>query len=279
MVGSSSPGACLTEGFPTMTTVDFGHRDHTASVKLEDYQQLHDRIIEKTSRVKGVCSLVSCGSLIKGTLVPGWSDLDIIIFYCSPPNQWLLLNQVSGVLSDLSTLYTIGVGIDFVSFEGFRRTLRIGGRPLAMSREVAGYGKLCFGPNPFDELVWSNEYLQMARSEALSACRATIHNWRRHVIARRKTDEPARNPLYDAKVGLKILKYESDPNTGPSYTYDAALRNVQLLGQTDRFSPELFEACVRTRKAWAHVVQNRDQLMELGIQIPKLLSRYREPEE
>ena len=261
---------------PTVTTVDFEHRDRTAANKQEDYQQLHDQLVEGASELPGIHSIVTCGSLVKATLVPGWSDLDIIVFCKSTVKQWALLNDVSGMMSELSRAYSIGVGIDFVSIDSFRRTLRLGGRPLAMSREVAGYGRISFGPDPFERLVWSEEYFEAARVEALNACRATIHNWRRHVVARWRNDDPARNLQYDTKVGLKLLKCESDPNTGPSYTYDTALRNVQRI-ETDRFPPQLFEECVKTRKAWGHVAHDQGEILALGLRIPEMLSRYREP--
>jgi predicted nucleotidyltransferase len=67
--------------FRLFVRVDPPKRCLTKLYSVEEYKGLAERCVQEVSRLGLVKSIVLCGSIVKGTVIPGWSDLDLIIFF------------------------------------------------------------------------------------------------------------------------------------------------------------------------------------------------------
>jgi|GEM_PF-6512782 len=59
--------------------IDVSHREKLERYKKEDYYELAESCINKIRNLSNVESIILCGSLAKGDIIPGWSDVDIIV--------------------------------------------------------------------------------------------------------------------------------------------------------------------------------------------------------
>jgi predicted nucleotidyltransferase len=253
--------------------VEPSHRAETISYPKETYQQLADRIVSNVSKIPTVISIVVCGSLIKDTLIPGWSDLDFVIFLERSDDNIKQLDALRGALNEAKGDVLIGIGVDLVYQDTFENGFRLGGRPLAMTFEVAGYGKTLFGPNPFSQLLINDQIKQLIEYDRKQAIRAELHNWRRSLLVAKSAD--IHWLARCTKTVLKILKHETDPNLLGPYTYDAA-----FLLAIDRGLPaeklELFSAAVKYRLQWLSISADEQTMSNSTSFLQRRLSDYRE---
>ena len=228
--------------------LDATHRETTAIRSESDYGRFADECTAKLKSIAAVDSITIAGSVAKGDVVPWWSDLDILIFYSSAADPLLVLDNIRAALNPLHQQFAIGLGCDLVATDDFEVTRRLGGRPLAMTFELAQYAKTTYGPNFLQGLRPNSHDLELIRLERALGIAVEIHNWRRRVVA---SDEalPIEKLKRDVKSMLRILKYESNPEFVAPYTYQAALHTVERHG-VDFHTLRAYRTAVQIRRDW-----------------------------
>ena len=253
--------------------VDWTHRAITREYPPSVYRSLASdcaRALEATGLVD---ALVVCGSVAKMDVVQGWSDLDLVAF-CNQTDRLRRLDAVAHALSEASRDIRIGIGVDVVFLDQFRRTYRLGGRPIAMTHEVAEYGLLEFGESPWLGIPPRN--LTRIAQEAAIARAEEVHNWRRAYIVSRREGVLAGDRDWLArctKTLLKLLKYESDDLPGPPYTYGASLDRL-VATRPHHVSLPSFRKAVETRARWMEVAGNADLASQTVQEFEATLAAY-----
>lgn len=181
----------------------------------------------------GVSSVILCGSTVKDDIVPGWSDLDVVVI---SSENWVTtaeLDAAREAIEAASSHAQIGVGIDLGGRHLLTTEGRIGGRPRAMTYEVARYGEALVGGN---DLLLAPPLADLAaelRVESWSGALAELHNIHRYYCTTRDDEALLRESV---KSWLKILKHLVEPNTQPPFThasYLGSLREGHLPDQLD----------------------------------------------
>lgn len=200
--------------------------DHRALTKVYDaatYRELAT-LVGKAFAKSSVTSVVLCGSTAKDDLVPGWSDLDIVVVSGCEHTTVAEMNVARDAIEAAWAFAEIGVGIDLSGIRGLRQEGRIGGRPLAMTYEVAQYGKILFGTDALNQLPPPLEVRSAQIAiESWPLILAELHNWQRTYC--HTHGESQSNGLYAAtiKVWLKVLKHLVEPDTRLPFTHQSYL--------------------------------------------------------
>lgn len=258
--------------------VDFSHRAETKAYSPDVYGALAERLCALLAELPSVDAIVLCGSLIKDTLVSGWSDLDIIAFFNESASRRDVLRSVRAQLQQARGDVLIGIGVDVVFSKDFKLSNRLGGRPLAMTFEVAGYGQLVSGASPFVNLPRTKEILEAIEYDRKQAIRAELHNWRRAYVKEIDDVSGATDWLARCiKTALKLLKYETDPNFDGPYTYDAALARATSAGLLPEDTMGGFQAAVAARKNWTELARDRVAAAQAAAHFTSVISAYPEP--
>lgn len=220
-----------------------------------------------------VSSVVLCGSTAKNDIVPGWSDLDIIIVSVSEwPNRDLLVH-VRDVLSRATAQAPIGVGIDVAGRALLRSRGRIGGRPLAMTYEVAQYGEILFGETPFDSIPPLESVRREIIQDAWSLTLAELHNWQRYYCTR-ASDQPTDTLANSIKTCLKLLKHAVEPDTVLPFTHESYLEAFEEKSAGADVA-ELFRTAVRSRRVYLELSSSPDDADEVATRLESSLSSDR----
>lgn len=258
--------------------VDFSHRAETTAYPPDVYSILAERVCAHLAEAPSIDAIILCGSLIKDTLVSGWSDLDVIAFFNDAHPRMDVLHDVRERLQKARADISIGVGVDVVFSEDFKLSNRLGGRPLAMTFEVAGYGQLKTGVTPFRHLRKTPAVLEAIEYDRKQAIRAELHNWRRAYVKEKGDRTGAIDWLARCvKTALKLLKYEADPNFDGPYTYDEAFARA-IIAKT--LSEEILgglQAAVLARKNWISLASDTEASIRATAHLTRILSAYPEP--
>ena len=226
------------------------HRDQTRWYPATAYVELANQIADALSATRVVSSVVACGSLVKGDIIPGWSDLDLIVFLEPDTDPLVALESARISILRARGDIEIGIGFDVVGHDDFLQSKgRIGGRPLAMSYEVARYGRALMGVNPFHSVDLEIPDAEQIGRERVANVRAELHNWRRDYLEGSYTNATPRALAHATKTLLKLLKHETAPDPAPPFTYEAALSYLRVDAATHS-ADEAFAAAVRTRRDW-----------------------------
>lgn len=208
-----------------MSVVTYQHRSSNVTGDIADYDDTLNETASFLQSFDWITSLIVCGSYAKGSLAPGWSDLDLVVVYDGEMSR----SRLDGVrLADgRKPNPDVPMGIDFVRGDTLRRNRRIVGRPLAMSLELSLYARPVFGLNPFAEIAPKQGDGLTIRAESEILVRADANSWlRRSMNGYRFADEE----LFDAaKTLLRIAMFESSPLPKTSYAvsdYCSAVRSV-----------------------------------------------------
>ncbi len=250
--------------------IDADHRGETNIYPVETYINLKNRCSEELSRIPNVHSIVMCGSVVKGSLVPGWSDLDIVLIMNGYNLNLSDLEKIKKAIELAKNFINIGIGLDVVGYSQFIRDNKFGGRPLAMTIEVAAYGEVVFGKSPFVNDLSPNQFTERLIQEKRIGILAEIHNWRRSYLLRKK-DIDYSFLAYTVKTLLKILTFEAGPKTKAPFTYEGALEIIRQVGY-----PELnhFIQAVTTRANWAGMLERERDLIPTFQQISTAINHY-----
>lgn len=231
--------------------IDTSHRSELVIYGESEYYELTDRCVSELSLLPQISSIVVCGSLAKGDLVPGWSDIDIIVFVSCPTNEVGVLDYIKFSIDRARQGLLIGIGLDIVYEDQFLESKKLCGRPYMMTYEVAGYGQIRYGKNPFSNIRYDAMGMNRVANEKYQLIAAEIHSWRRAYINHVDTKQSAVGWLFTcAKALLRILQCETGPNLVPP---------ISSKGSLDRFiaacpnHPAIpaFKMSVNVRQGWA----------------------------
>lgn len=190
--------------------IDVAHRDKIGLHTKGDYEILYHRCLNNLIKVQGIASIVLCGSLAKGDIVEGWSDIDIIIFTAGYPDLEFM-DQIKFAFAQATIGFTIGLGVDLVVDEEFFRTKRLSGRPLMMTFEVSSYGLISFGENFFKDISLSESQEKEIAFERKTLIMSEIHSWRRRYLFSNE-ESIVRQLFSSTKSLLRILQSEVGPS-------------------------------------------------------------------
>src|SRR5690349_9105924 len=125
------------------------HRATTHLVPVGDYRRAADHFVALAIEADVFDSVIVCGSLVKDDVVPGWSDLDLVCIAKDRISKRETLRATAKIYEFLTNTYHIGIGLDLAWRNEVDHSYRIGGRPLAMTYEVAQYGEFYINDQPF----------------------------------------------------------------------------------------------------------------------------------
>ncbi|MDA8586763.1 nucleotidyltransferase domain-containing protein [Rhodobacteraceae bacterium] len=233
------------------TTID-NQRTRKFSTTAEDYVNFADRLVEETSCISGVSSIVICGSFAKDTLVPGWSDIDIIYFVEDQKSPINTYRKIGKVVRTLQMDRPILVGLDIASSREFQKTWKIGMRALGMTFEVAGSGKTVFGDCLMEQVVWNEKYRLQIKTEATNLMRAHLHEWRRWYINTSIDYESNDHLRKNVVTCLKICKLSTDPNLQAPFSYEQCV-NVMRGNGNPEAETNILSLAVETRRNWQDI--------------------------
>jgi hypothetical protein len=237
------------------------HRSDTAVYEPAIYDVLAAAAVEQLASTGLVESLVVCGSVVKHDIIPGWSDLDLVVILRDPlsaPDE--VLSSIAEALHRAQGDIKIGIGADIVLARELKPEGRLGGRPLAMSYEVASYGRVAYGPSPFTSLP----PLAIARgaiiAERTLLMRAEIHNWRRlFLMTEPENRRTAGWAASSIKTTLKLLKHAVEPDTASPFTH-ASYLEVLRQHTNDAALLSAATAAVDARSRWPEISTDAEAL-------------------
>ncbi|MCC2695327.1 nucleotidyltransferase domain-containing protein [Nodularia sp. LEGE 04288] len=181
-----------------------------------------------------IYSLILCGSLIKNTLTPGWSDIDIVIVVKNESDV-INLSIYQGIaqgIAEVERLYGIPVGIDLITsneIPGKNILHKILGRPINLTYQMLTYSHILYGedilsniPDPNTNLMILEQYL------AILSC---AHNYRRFCCQNAVDGIDRKYFLsiihYGLKILFKIVETLSDFFDGKLVGYSNLLVNLE----------------------------------------------------
>lgn len=229
------------------------HRSITQPVPPETYRKAADDFVLGASKTKLFDAIVVCGSLVKNDIISGWSDLDIVCIAKTHAPRARTLTATARICDQLTNLHSIGIGLDLTWRDEFDRTSRIGGRPLAMTYEVAQYGEFHINRSPFSTAQPEGALHTTLQRERIPLALAELHNWRRVAM---QTPHPDRtSAALSIKTLLKLLKISVAPYAGHRFTHQEDLAFLpEGLPHEIR---EAFTMAVNARLNWPSVNQPR----------------------
>lgn len=187
------------------------------AVSVRDYWEAVDVIVGALKRVDEVASILLCGSLAKGDVVPGWSDIDLVVFLGPGGGDLAVLTAIADHVQSAHADTPIRIGLDLVRYDEFQRSAQLGGRPLMMTYEVAHYGRLLHGEWPFGGLTFTPDAQARVERERAPLVRAELHSWRQRWCWRSHQSRAQPDWLFETtKILLRILQVLTGPNLDES---------------------------------------------------------------
>lgn len=242
--------------------VDASHRATTQIYLPEVYHRLAQDCVDALQATRCVSSIVICGSVVKSDIVPGWSDLDLIVFLPASSRRLTALAEIRDALRGAKGDVQIGVGVDVVFEDEFEVTNKLCGRPLAMSYEVAAYGETRFGRNQFISLRPLKVARQQLDHERSIGISAEIHNWRRSFLAQGQLECHSLTwASACVKTVLKVLKFEAGPSSEAPFTYRGSLDRIHR-SHPSHLALSVFSEAVKLRESWLQSINNPELFNE-----------------
>jgi predicted nucleotidyltransferase len=254
--------------------IDVSHRSNLVIYDKAAYIELADGCVSALSDIRGVSSIVVCGSLAKGDLVPGWSDLDIIVFVSDDESDLRLLEEIKQAIESAQDNIHIGIGLDIVYEDQFIRSHKLCGRPYMMTYEVAIYGQLRYGDNPLRNVLYDIDAEAKVNSERYQLIAAEVHSWRRAYVSQKYTEQNRINWLFTcAKALLRILQCETGPNLIAPINSSGAL-NRFIRDNPNHPAVSSFVASVDIRRDWSQFYEDGSNIEQLSHTLAKTLNSY-----
>src|SRR4051794_16664840 len=252
--------------------VDVSHRSAHSSQPPDHYLRAAQRLSASLASLQPVESIILCGSVAKNDVSPGWSDIDLILFCRSDLYDLGLLNAVKTRLSDFYADEDIGIGIDIIGRREFDETMKLCGRPYAMTYEVAAYGVILHGENPLQDVRRSARIDQCMKFERSYLIAAEVHSWRRLYVSALMDPRTVNGAFMSTKALLRILQYETNPNITPPFTHRGSLVRLRA-AQPEHPALDAFEMALLIREQWPEITARGEAPDELGA-IEEALQRY-----
>jgi predicted nucleotidyltransferase len=229
--------------------VDISHRADLVIYDEKAYQALAERCVFELSRIPNVVSIVVCGSLAKGDLVPGWSDIDIIVFVDLDPSIVTILERIKRAIELAKGTIAVGIGLDIVYESQFLDTHKLCGRPYMMTYEVAGYGQLRHGRDLFHGISYDGFARLAVDHERHQLIAAEVHSWRRAYVNRKPDQQEIAWLFTCAKALLRILQCETGPNLVVPISCRGSLERF-IAANPRHLAVAAFSSCVDIRSRW-----------------------------
>ncbi len=255
--------------------IDISHRACLQYHEVSDYRTLADDCIELLSKIGSISSVIVCGSLAKHDIVPGWSDIDLIVFVSGSCEETHVLDQIWEAIHHAKGEKRIGIGIDIVYEDEFLRSHKFCGRPYMMTYEVAFYGERAHGGDPLRSIIYDDEARQRVEFERPLLIAAEVNNWRRAYIARQyHSGFPDVIWTFNcAKALLRLLQCETGPNLSLPINCASSLQNIQGLFP-DHPALGAFVEAVELRRKWPEYQEDSHTLRTLLPFFSTVLNSY-----
>ena len=254
--------------------IDVSHRGKLERYKKEDYYELAESCVNKIRNLSNVESIILCGSLAKGDIIPGWSDVDIIVILKDRVGGTKDLINTKEALSAVSSNYNIGIGLDIVYKEEFVRTRKFNGRPLAMTFEVSKYGITKYGKDFLKDIEYNDYYKNLVDIERKSLLASEIHSWRRNFVFKKDELGSLRFLFYTCKSLLRILQIETGPNFSKPINCFNSLQKYKSLNKPEECIL-IMENAVEIRKNWfVYFERSKEEIEELSMLLSHKLNLY-----
>jgi predicted nucleotidyltransferase len=188
-----------------MSVVTYAHRKGSLQTEAADYVNTVAHLTAQFEKIPWVESVIICGSYAKGSLAPGWSDLDVVVVH----EGGLTQDRVAALklTGTGRTNPLVPVGLDVVSKPALLRTRRVVGRPLAMTFELKRYAMAVHGENPFTDIPTLPNDTKQIQMESTLLVRSDANSYLRRLLNGYANET---EQLFDAvKTMLRIAMFES----------------------------------------------------------------------
>jgi predicted nucleotidyltransferase len=245
--------------------VDTSHRNQLRIYSKKNYENIARKCVLNLSTISEVSSIVICGSLAKDDIIPGWSDIDIIVFLSGERSETQVLSHIQAAINSTKGARRVGIGLDIVYEAEFVHSHKLCGRPYMMTYEVAVYGELAFGKDLFKDVVYDDEAIKKVNTERYLLIAAEVHSWRRAYITQNRLEINKTTWLFTcAKALLRILQCETGPNLIRPINCAGSLERLIELRPSHPAIPALIKAA-EVRNNWSSYIKerNNDAAVEL----------------
>lgn len=154
-------------------------------------------------------SVILYGSLARNSIIPGWSDLDIlIVLACEDMNQFTdLSNDIQLFTQIIYNKYSVYLSLDVIRKEELPKQNDIPkllGNPLIKTYEIKKYGKCIKGENILDKLE-IEENTKLLKIEEYLNILLSIHNYRKFCCQANQEKEKQEYLIAKIILGLKTI--------------------------------------------------------------------------
>lgn len=154
-------------------------------------------------------SVILYGSLARNSIIPGWSDLDIlIVLTCEDMNQFTnLSNKIQLFAQMIFNNYGVYLSLDVIRKEELPKQNDIPkllGNPLIKTYEIKKYGKCIKGENILDKLEIEENIKLLTIEEYLNIL-LSIHNNRKFCCQANQEKEKREYLIAKIILGLKTI--------------------------------------------------------------------------
>ena len=253
--------------------VNVSHRSNLVMYPKHVYEDVAARCVHEVSNVAEVTSVVICGSLAKDDIVPGWSDIDIIVIVDADPRQVDVLYRIAKAIQTAVGGVQIGIGLDLVYQEQFITTHKFCGRPYMMTYEVAAYGNVAYGANLMQSIAYDTTAQTRVNHERGLLIAAEVHSWRRLYAVSVQNQDQVPFLFASAKALLRLLQCETGPNLIPPINTQRTLQRLQQ-DKCDHPSLEAFSIAVDIRRNWPTYLSGETRVPTIIAQLVGALNAY-----
>jgi len=154
-------------------------------------------------------SVILYGSLARNSIIPGWSDLDIlIVLTCEDMNQFTnLSNNIQLFAQMILNKYSVYLSLDVIRKEELPKQSDIPkllGNPIIKTYEIKKYGKCIKGENILDNLE-IEENIKLLKIEEYLNILLSIHNYRKFCSQANQEKEKREYLIAKIILGLKTI--------------------------------------------------------------------------
>src|SRR5438105_13689995 len=104
--------------------IDISHRDLTEVYPTSVYLNVADEVCRVAGLADGTISILLFGSVVKDDVVPGWSDIDVMVFLEKQAVTRASFEHLARAVGDIQKNVRIGIGLDIIYIEDFRERKR-----------------------------------------------------------------------------------------------------------------------------------------------------------
>lgn len=194
--------------------------DHRLLIKNTD-RKYYDQAFQEFSNLleseigTNLYSLILYGSLAKNSVIPGWSDLDVlIVLSCKDMRQFTTFsNTIHSITQSIYKKYHIYISLDIIKKEELpdhgTKIPKLLGNPLIKTYEIKKYGKCIRGENFLNQLEIEENNKLLIFEEYLNIL-LFIHGFRKFccqaISENENQDYLIAKIILGLKTVLKILK-------------------------------------------------------------------------